>query len=57
MSILAILDLNDIQEQSKDKYLNELTLDNLFLEINYKNNTRSVILSKDRQFKILKKVR
>jgi hypothetical protein len=55
MSILAILDLNDIQENSKDKYLNELTLDDLFLEVNYKNNTRSIILCKDQQFKILKK--
>ena len=55
MSVLAILDLNDIQENSKDKYLNELTLDDLFLEVNYKNNPRSIILCKDQQFKILKK--
>ena len=55
MSILAILDLIDIQENSKEKYLSELTLDDLFLEINYKNNTRNIILCKDSEFKILKK--
>ena len=55
MSILAILDLNDIKEDCKAKYLNELTLDDLFIEVNYKNNTRSIILCKDQQFKILKK--
>ena len=55
MSILALLDLNDVQENSKTKYLNELTLDDLFLEINYKNNTRNIILCKDSEFKILKK--
>ena len=55
MSILAILDLNDIKESSQRKYLKEITLDDLFLEINYKNNTRSIILCKDREFKILKK--
>lgn len=55
MSILAILDLNDVQENSKSKYLNELTLDDLFLEINYKNNTQNIILCKNKEFKILKK--
>ncbi len=55
MSILAILDINDIQEHRKQKYLEELTLDDLFLEINYKNNTKSIILCRDREFKILKK--
>jgi len=55
MSILAVLDFNDIKESSQSKYLNEITLEDLFLEINYKNNTRSIILCKDREFKILKK--
>ena len=55
MSILAILDLNDIQENSQTKYLNELTLEDLFLETNYKMDTRTIILCKDQQFKILKK--
>jgi len=55
MSILAILDLNDVKEESKQKFLNELTLEDLFLEINYKTNTRNIILCKDEQFKILKK--
>ena len=55
MSILAILDTNDIKEDCKSKYLNELTRDDLFLETNYKANTRSIILCKDRQFTILKK--
>lgn len=57
MSILAILDLNDIKDDSKSKYLNELTLDDLFLEVNYKNNTRNIILCKDQEFKILKNPR
>ncbi len=55
MSTLAILELNDVKENCKSKYLNELTLDDLFLEVNYKNNTRNIILCKDKEFKILKK--
>jgi hypothetical protein len=55
VSILAVLDSNDVQENSKTKYLNELTLDDLFLETNYKNNIRNIILCKDSEFKILKR--
>jgi len=55
MSILAILDSNDVKENSKTKHLSELTLNDLFIEVNYKNNTRNIILCKDQEFKILKK--
>jgi len=55
MSLLAVLSIDEIKEDSRSKHLVNLTLDDLFLETNYKINTKNIILCKNEQFTILKK--
>ena len=55
MSLLAVLSIDEIKEDSRSKHLVNLTLDDLFLEVNYMINTKSIIICKNQEFKILKK--